>query len=253
MNAAPKKFARPTVSEAVCEVRFIPSPDSEWSPGRPAPLYQRLMGQFPNMEPINEAEVELTIGPAGPVPNVRMTNTRIKFLSDDKTRLVQVSDRLFSYNQVKYYDTWDAMKKEILGNWNVVCDVIRPIRLARIGVRYINKVPRTTKFPLVGDWLKPTDFIPASVLLSRTNFLSRVETRRSENELAIVTVSDAREDDLSFTMYDIDMAKINISIGDVRTIGDIVEGLHTDVERQFLEACTSNLIKYLNGKNLDET
>jgi uncharacterized protein (TIGR04255 family) len=135
------------VSEAVCEVRFVPSPDSEWSPSRPAPLYRQLLEQFPNIEPITETEFELTIGPAGPTPNIRTTNTRIRFSSDDRTRLVQVSDRLFSYNQVAYYDTWEAMKQEILRNWGIVCDVVKPISLARIGVRYINKVPRTAEYP----------------------------------------------------------------------------------------------------------
>jgi hypothetical protein len=64
----------------------------------------------------------------------------------------------------------------------------------------------------VGDWLRSTDFIPQSVLKSKTNFLSRVETRPSENDLAIVTVSDVRKNDLSFTMFDIDMAKVDIAI-----------------------------------------
>lgn len=247
-----KQFAKNTLAGAVCEIRFIPSPDSEWNPARPAPLYKEFMDAFPLLEPINEAEIEIVTTPQGVVQNVKSTSTRIQFKSEDEKKIVQVSDRLFSYNEKNCYTNWDSMKYGILSNWKTVHKLLQPIGIARIGLRYTNRIPRTEKHPMVGDWLRKTEYIPESILKSKSQFLCRVEARENDNELSIVTLSDAKENDDSFTSYDIDMIIINPKPENTENLEALIENLHTRVENAFLDAHTDLFRHYLDGGDTNE-
>ena len=62
------------------------------------------------------------------------------FLSPDERQIVQARQDGFTFNRVKGYDTWEALRDEARPHWERYKETFHPEAVTRLGLRYINRI-----------------------------------------------------------------------------------------------------------------
>jgi uncharacterized protein (TIGR04255 family) len=60
--------------------------------------------------------------------------------SADGLQVVQVRFGGFTFSRLKPYQTWEALRSEARRLWTLYTAVARPLRVTRVGVRYVNRI-----------------------------------------------------------------------------------------------------------------
>lgn len=63
-----------------------------------------------------------------------------QFLSENQKRIVRVSRTEFAFSELAPYDRWETLRAEAKRVWAIVQKVLRPRRISRVGVRFINRI-----------------------------------------------------------------------------------------------------------------
>jgi uncharacterized protein (TIGR04255 family) len=151
-------YANPTIVEALCHLDFEPSKDSEWQIGRPTKFLQLVGDEYPSFEPVPNPG--FTLGPTGS-PTLRI-GAALRLSTEDRRRYIAVGDRHFAFGHLARYPGWESFRHKLLSAWAKFAELARPHEISRVGLRYINMIPRTSQHPLVSDWLMPTATLPGS-------------------------------------------------------------------------------------------
>jgi len=246
MTSAPR-HTHDTLVEALCEFRLAPSTTPGWTAKSPGQLLNQLQAEFPNMEPVNETGIEFTVdqktGKA--VHRIVQGGVKIRYSNDDGSRLVQVSPNLYCFNILNNYPGWEAMRQQILAKWRIVSETVKPHRIDRIGLRYINKLPLTPEGHRLQDWLQPNDYIPKGIIESETGFSYRLESRIASTDVVIVILVSRQDAEETTMFFDIDrIATFNEPLEEAELAAKLTY-LHDDVRRIFDTAQTTRFKAYL--------
>ena len=241
-------YPNDSILEALCELRFERVSDALWSKA-PAELVRKLSDKLPDMEPVTETGLELLIDKktGQPVQRVVQGGVKLRFSNEDKSRLVQVSQDLFSFNVINNYPDWKEMHDSIIVYWETVSKILYVNRVSRIGLRYINVVPFNKGTQKISDWLKPSDYIPPIIKESNHGFSYRIETHPAKDITNIVQIAIRdKQDDKSELVFDIDSILIPKF---EHNLSNEITTLHNDnIWEIFKSAIASSYEKYLNTK-----
>jgi len=131
-------YPQSTIHEAVCEVRF--STGRPWEHALSGELFKAVQNEYPTMEPVVQLGVQLEIGPqglvqtAGPRPLTRYRHR-------EKASLLQLTENSFAISFLSPYPGWQVMKQDFLSAWDLASRALKPERITRVGLRYINRLP----------------------------------------------------------------------------------------------------------------
>ncbi len=75
----------------------------------------------------------------------------------DEPHIVQARLDGFAFSRLQPYDCWESLRDEAIRLWAVYCDVLSPIRVTRLGIRYINNI----ELPINDDPAKVLNILPA--------------------------------------------------------------------------------------------
>jgi uncharacterized protein (TIGR04255 family) len=127
----------------------------------------------------------------------------------------------------------------------------KPLRIKKIGLRYINRVGRRVADEKPGVWLRQTNLIPSALLNSAEGFSYRLEARQDANDVVIATVAHAKGPNMGphgSLILDLDrIAEREVGIEDA-ALSDALEQLHEELWSIFLAAKNENYDKLLNGE-----
>lgn len=106
------------------------------------PLHDRFRAQYPNSEPVNrfEARIQPQQGSAPAVESRDIGFHGLFLRNEPCTRVVQFRTDGFTLNQLGGYTTADDLFAEASPLWEAYADVVRPARVIRLAVRYINRL-----------------------------------------------------------------------------------------------------------------
>jgi uncharacterized protein (TIGR04255 family) len=244
-------YKHPTIQEALCEVRFDMPDPSPWAPGKPSLLAEKLRPDYPEFETITEQNFGFLAGPKGIEPKTFGSKLKLKFLRRDRPIQLQFGDDTFVINLLPAYPGWEAFKRELLRLWPTVLDVMQPTGIKRIGMRYINRIPRKSAQETPSYWLRATDNIPESLLRSAPPFLLRMELSKAQSERQILTINhDKTRTDEPFgsLMFDIDRVSENKSGVEASALEATTARLHDDIWEIFNNAKNDRYTKLLDGE-----
>jgi uncharacterized protein (TIGR04255 family) len=178
------------IAEALCEIHYALAPGQSWRPTAPGELFKRFQAEYPELEPITEHGVLLTIGADG-VPTQQLAPPRLRFKLTHGSRpfMMQISEQTFTLNVLSPYPGWVAFNLELASRWPAVLDVIKPSKITRIGLRYINRIVRLSPAEKPEHWFRPSDYIATAALKSESRFLSRMETQLADSNRLLVTLA----------------------------------------------------------------
>ena len=130
--AAPYK--RPPITEAVIEIRT----SSELQGG----ALERLVARFSRKYPAPAQKLfNVSVEVKEPEPSVtKQSLAGYRLTSLDGTRVLNLAPRYLSTAHLAPYEGWEQLYEEARANWDIWLKIVGWQPVARIGVRYINRI-----------------------------------------------------------------------------------------------------------------
>lgn len=240
-------YPNPTIVEALCEVHFRPL--GGWRGSLFGEFFKRVQNQYPEMEPVSEIGLQLEHGPNGIAQRILLPR-RMRFKHSERGLELQLGENVLTVNVLAPYPGWERMRRDVSDVWCQASEVLEPVAITRIGLRYINRIPLATHDERLQGWVSPGDHIPPSVLDSGPGVLLKVQTTLDAANRLIVTLTDPASEagnaDRGIVL-DID----RIVEREVSPATDALEAemsrLHDDVWEVFASAKGQQLEKLLQG------
>jgi uncharacterized protein (TIGR04255 family) len=195
-------FPNPTIKEALCEIHFRFREGTQWQPALFGKFFHKIENEFPEMEPVTEAgfQLQLSTGRAEFSP----PRSRMRYRHGTRPLLIQLSENILTVNMLPDYAGWQQFQEDVRRAWGWAEEVLSPAGITRVGLRYINFIPKQSPDERAGDWLAPNEFISAAALSSLPGYLSRVEVRLDQRQRTVVMVAESHEPSGSNVVLDID-------------------------------------------------
>ncbi len=148
---------------------------------------KRVAETYPEASPVFTVEAFFSVNPgkSGVAGSQSAAIGKICW-NPDKTRAVQARTNGFTMNHVKRYDSWKELRAEAVPRWDEYVDAIRPKKVVRLALRYINRI----RLPADGDlnrYMRTHPQIGAGLSQEAGNFFMRVEIPFPEKRVAVIT------------------------------------------------------------------
>ncbi len=191
-----EKFPNSTIIEALCEFHFTSgekASNEEWN----GKWFGRLLtelGKEYDMEPklMSGVQVQTSIGGQSIVLSQPVAVAHMIYRHKNGSHLIQLTPWKLTINEIGKYDGWEIFFQHIQHAWSSLSKIVDSLGVSRIGMRYINKIPRTNVQESIGDWIKDTGLVPSDVLEQKTNFSYRCELQKSEEMKLILALAEDR-------------------------------------------------------------
>lgn len=215
MNTLPPRLRNPPIVEAVFDVDcdLPPGFDLMALEGRSREQFRDRYPKFRTLFTL-EHKVEM-VADAGPNTSTNQAVQAFQFLDEDERQLVQVRANGFSFNRLAPYTGLDDYLPEIERTWRAYVDLVSPIQIRVIRLRYINRilVPITVNAVNLDEFLKIGPRLPDEERLMLVAFLSQQVAIEKDtgHQVNLVLTAQAPEDGKLPVILDITVANAAIS------------------------------------------
>jgi uncharacterized protein (TIGR04255 family) len=134
---AERRYRRPPLVEALCEVYFA---GGHWDSTIPGLFYERVRQDFPQKSQMERVGIEVQVGAGQTETRTLPLEQRMRFAKDDNSRLLQLDRNLLVVNQLLPYPHYEQWREVVLATTEVYRQLANPAGVARVGMRYINRI-----------------------------------------------------------------------------------------------------------------
>ncbi len=239
-------YQNPPLIEALCEFQFEANQPWDWT--IPGLVYEKVKRDFPKKKQQNVIEMEARVEQDEVMPGIRKgAVTRLQFLREDETALLQVGPNLFVVNQLKPYPTWGKFREMIEDGLAIYREVANPRALKRVSLRYINRLEIPRPQVEIEDYILAVPKIPKPMPQVFATWIQRVEIPfESSNGLMVMQsglVTPHNPKTIVF-LLDLDFITNDIQKINLDNVVEWVAQAHDDVEKSF-EACITDKMRAL--------
>ena len=241
-----KVYPNPTISEALCEIHF--SSNEEYDQKKIDELKNTLKSVYPDVseEPIKHYRAE--IGEHGLSVKEEISQRSI-FKHKERNHLLQIFPGLLTVNEIGRYPSWDVFINDIKLGYTTLAKVLSISSITRVGLRYINLIPRRDRNEALFYWLNPNKYYPDGILNNSTSFLSRCEFNLQNNNKLIVSVSESlQQDNLGSIIFDIDVICMDLQKTDYELLLSHLCHLHAIASDVFHSSISHKYLAFLKGE-----
>jgi len=246
----PADYTDAPLIEALCEFRFEPARSWDWTISEL--VYARVRDQMPIRQ--EQRTIEFGLADGQIVPPSPPGLSRVQFLRQDGSALIQIGTDYLGVNHLRPYPDWNAFSNLIFENLDIYAEIAQPKNLVKIGLRYINKIEVPTTAP--GEKLKLSDYLQALPSVPPTlqrnviqSFIQRVEIGNAEAQGTLVLQSGSlpaeREGCLPF-LLDLDFVTTPGEQLPLDQARQWITRAHEEIELAF-EACIGDQARLLFG------
>lgn len=241
-------FPNPTIIEAICEFHFMDKDGSQISwDGKWFGRLHSMLGEEYDMEP--KIAQGVIVQPTNQGKSILSENSilmnQMLYKHITKNRLIQLSPWLLAINEIGKYPGWNSFLEHIKLAWHALASIIDGIQLKRIGMRYINRIPRISDNP-VCDWLHNDDLFPKRILNQRKDFFLRCEIPEKDDIRTIITLTEEQiKNEIKPIIFDIETFMITNKESNWLKIKNFLYSLHNIIRNEFDNSLTNRLKEYL--------
>jgi uncharacterized protein (TIGR04255 family) len=232
-------YKNPPLIEVVCEFRFQES--RPWDLVFSGLIFDKVRSKFPISSQRNDFEFLLN--------NQESQQTVVQraisiFSREDERALIQISPNLLSVNHLKPYPTWPIFKEMIKEVFHTYVNIVNPMGITRIGLRYINRIeiPYGEDQSLkIEDYLTVYPKTPIEIPDTFTSWGQRVEVPfKSPEGLLILQTANVRENNVpnsAVFLVDLDFVTFPDSNISLKNALDWIQKAHDEVIEKTFENC----------------
>lgn len=170
--------------------------------------FKGLLPDYPVIEEQREFEASLRLSETGePVSSGTIKGLQgHRLRSPDRINIAQFRKDGFTHNRLSPYTDWKSVSGEALRLWDIYREVVNPVRLTRLALRYINHLTIPPRGALPDYLVVGPPKIPGAPEIL-TNFLLQVSSASPKGYQANVSLTLERGDDptRSAVLLDIDV------------------------------------------------
>jgi len=235
------EFANPPLESATCEFRFMPS--EAWDMTLPGLVWERVKERYPERRQDTRFGTEISQRSEGLEHKVTKTDWLTMYRSDVDASIQVSRDRLL-VTRGRPYPSWAVFRQEIQYALVSYDSAHPPKALARVGLRYVNKLTIPRETIELEDYL---EFYPASGKGFPDSFASfvAIAVYPYDNQEAFLRVqlSPAPPPDEQSTslVLDLDYFTAKPPEYDLAGCADWLEAAHARIEDAFLAATKPSL------------
>jgi uncharacterized protein (TIGR04255 family) len=206
MSDAEFKLPNPPIVEAVLDI------ECDLPPGQQiAELEESARKVFGDRYPkfrtqlLQEHQIEMKSGEP-PAISVKHGVQALQFLQEDEKQLVQVRIQGFSFNRLAPYTSLDDYLPEIERTWSLYVDLVKPVQVRQLRVRYINRIllPMTEGGVDLDQYFTVAPHLPDEKRLELVGFLNQHTAVEIEtgNQVNMVLTAQPPEDNKLPIIFD---------------------------------------------------
>ncbi len=238
-----RRYRKPPVIEALCEIYFA---GSSWDETVPGLFYERIKGEYPKKQQRTIQEAQITMGPEQAVAGVRQLPPWMQFVSDEKHRMIQITRDLLVVNQLHPYPHFETWEPEIYRSLRIYQELAQPKKVARLGVRYINRIVIPEARLRMEDYFTVYPNLPERLGDAHGAFFVRVEAPKVEQRhTVLITFGTAPRPDPSkkgqaFMLDLYDIVDVNAPVDDA-ALKEQIGQAHDNLVVAFEDSITDRL------------
>lgn len=234
-------YENPPLVEVLCEFQLEPSQPWDWT--IPGLVYDKVKKEFPKKKQQNVIEMEARVEQNELMPSIKKGGvTRLQFLREDETALIQVGPNLLAVNHLRPYPTWGRFQKMIKSSLAVYREVAYPKALKRIGLRYINRLEIPEAEVRIEDYILAVPQIPEPVPQVFATWIQRVEIPFVDsNGMMVMQSGLVKHEEPNKITFLLDLDFITLDVRDINleNATNWLEKAHAAVEKTF-EVCITD-------------
>lgn len=133
------------------------------------------------------------------------------FKSADGRRIVQARRDGFTFNWLKPYETWEALREEAHPHWDRYVEMFTPTQITKLGLRYINRLELPLPFNDFREYVKTAPDIAEGIPQSVSALFMRLEVPKPDSDLVAIlteTIEPVIGEDMRLPfIFDIDVVR----------------------------------------------
>jgi uncharacterized protein (TIGR04255 family) len=210
---------------------------------------EKFQDRYPKFRTLMVQEHQLAIAMDAPAHlSSRSAAQALQFLQEDERQLVQVRANGFSFNRLAPYISLDDYLPEIERTWRLYVDLVSPVQIRVVRLRYINRIllPLSANTVDLDEFLKIGSRLPDMEGLVLSGFLSQVAAmeKDTKHRLDIVTTAQPQVNDKLPVILDITVASLVTTEGTGwPLIMPIIASLRSLKNRTFANTLTRKCIQ----------
>ena len=236
--------------EAIIDIRVTPEnrPDEESLKN----FVQKKFCDYKFRDSQREIQYQVTVSPNQP-PNQTIQDRGwkgLRFQSKDQKYIAQFNRDGFTLSRLEPYQSWDLFRTEAMRLWDGYAEFVKPIKILRVGLRYVNRIqlpvgelnfkdyldlapstPNVMDLPISGFMHQDTVLVP--------NYPYKVNTIKTVQQPPTVGVGYGLILDIDvFTTlpFDYDEANLKSHLAEMRWIKNkVFEGVITQKSKEMFQ------------------
>lgn len=184
-----RKYKKPPVVEALCEIFFS---GSKWDGTIPGLFFDKIKDIYPKKRELEQIGVEVSVSKDIQGSRVMRGGKRIQFIKEDKSQLIQIEKDLLVINQLKPYPRFEDWKPVIDKMLDLYVELTRPESIRRLGIRYINRIVIPSNKFKMEDYFYLYPEVPQTLEAMHGRFMMRLDIPpKNKNHLLVITFGTA--------------------------------------------------------------
>ena len=130
------------------------------------------------------------------------------FQSPTEKKIVQVRLDGYTFNKLKPYKDWETLKSEAHELWDIYCQIVNPVNITRIALRYINRIEVPMPMKDFKEYIVTSPEIAPGLPQELSQFFMRLEVPKPDIQATAIisqTMKPITEDYRLPLILDIDV------------------------------------------------
>jgi uncharacterized protein (TIGR04255 family) len=147
-----ERFPNAPISEAILDidVQFASPVEQD----RLESFHDLVREGYPIKHTRTKWQGAIEVGQAGISQAVRQRPQGFLFRSADERRVVQVRQDGFTFNWLRRYENWEALRDAARSHWEKYRDTFRPEAVTRLALKYVNRIEIPIPFRDFREYVK---------------------------------------------------------------------------------------------------
>lgn len=242
-------FPNAPITEALLDIRVVLPNNTDIN--KLVEFQNKIKKNYPNKQVKVEwkASFKFKDGNRPQMVNEHGQTNGYLFYSPDKKKLVQARLDGFTFNKLRPYSNWSDFSNEAKELWEHYKQIANPIKIIRLGLRYINRIEIPLPINSLDDYLSTKPVVCPDMPMTLENFLMRVNfapSPENPNNAIVLETIDTKQNPQKVVpiILDIDVfRKIDIDPNKDQKMWEIFSQLREYKNSLFINSITNKTKK----------
>ena len=240
-----RHYPKAPITEAIIDIR-VELPEGT-SVAALEKVHEGLETAYPTKKNRIVAEIRGQIGDRGAAAAARSTHDGYLFTSWDEKQVFQARLDGFTMSRLAPYESWEPLRNEAQRLWNVYRSVAKPTKVARLAVRYVNRLDLPLPVRDLKDYLRTVPEVSPDLPQNLAGYFMQLRIPQEDIQSLLLlsqAIIDPAKPGVASIVLDIDVFRVEELPTGEQGVWDFLEVLRNR-KNQLFEACITDKAREL--------